>query len=134
MGKSSPAIAATFPAHGPDPVILRELPFHSLCAHHLLPFFGHALVGYVPGDQLAGLGGVARLLQHHARRPQLQERLARQLAEDLFSALRPRALCVHLVARQMCMEMRGARSAGQVESRVWLGGPSPALADAARGA
>jgi GTP cyclohydrolase I len=131
-GQPRPALT-TFPAPGPDPVILRDLPFYSLCAHHLLPFFGHATIGYVPGAWVAGLGGVARVLQHHARQPQLQERLTRQLAQDLFGTLEPTAITVRLTARQMCMEMRGARSTGQIESTVTLGAPHPALTDALRG-
>src|SRR4030095_15192609 len=67
---------ATFPhAGGDDLVVVRDLPFHSLCVHHFIPFFGRAHVAYLPADRLLGISGAARLLEHYARRPQLQERL-----------------------------------------------------------
>ena len=110
-----------------DPVLVRELPFHSLCAHHLVPFFGHALIAYRPADHIAGLGSLARLLHHHARRPQLQERLGAQLADDLQARLHPRSLVVRLRARHLCMEMRGARTPGSAETLVWRGEDDPHL-------
>lgn len=110
-----PPEVSTFPAGDhPGPVILDGLAFHSLCAHHLTPFFGDATVAYLPGERIAGLGSIARLLHHHARRPQLQERLTDQLADDLWHRLAPRAVVVRLRARQMCMELRGARTRAEV--------------------
>ena len=102
-------------------VALHELPFHSLCAHHLVPFFGTCSIAYRPLGRIAGLGDFPRVLTALARRPQLQERLAAQVADTLFAALGPQALGVRIVARQMCMEMRGARSAGTVEVVAWRG-------------
>ncbi|MBN2801129.1 MAG: GTP cyclohydrolase I [Deltaproteobacteria bacterium] len=122
-----PPALSTFPAVGADAVILRGLPFHSLCAHHLLPFFGEADVAYLPGDRIAGLGGIPRLLEHCARRPQLQERLGGCLADLLEEALEPRGLVIRLRARQLCMEMRGARSPGTVEVVVQRGAAAAAL-------
>lgn len=113
-GQPPPRIEG-FPAPGQDPVLLRDLPFHSLCAHHLLPFFGHADIAYRPVDRVAGLGAIARALRHHARQPQLQERLGAQLAAHLASELGG-AVVVRLRARQMCMEMRGIESTGVVET------------------
>jgi len=95
-------------------IVVANMPFYSMCAHHLLPFFGQAHVGYVPDRALLGLGSVGRLLEHYARRPQLQERLAEQVAEALVRAARPRGVIVLLQARQLCMEMRGARKPGWV--------------------
>ena len=109
-----------FPAPGADLVVLRGLPFHSLCAHHLLPFFGDADLAYRPSVRVAGLGGLARALRHFARRPQLQERLGAQLAEHLHAALGG-PVGVRLRARQMCMEMRGIESPGTVETRAFRG-------------
>lgn len=106
------------PTRSQELIVLRELPFHSLCAHHLLPFFGQATIAYLPQDRIAGLGWFPRLLDALARRPQLQERLAAQVGEAIVEALEPRAVGVRLVARQMCVEMRGARSGGQFEV-IW---------------
>jgi len=86
------------------------MPFHSLCAHHLLPFHGKVSVAYRPENVLAGLGSIPRALRHFARRPQLQERLTEQLAEHLYQALGPKGLVVQSTARHMCVEMRGAES------------------------
>ena len=113
--------------HSTDPVLLRELPFHSLCAHHLVPFLGTACVGIRPAGRLAGLGSIARLLHHHALRPQLQERLGASLAQDLLERLGARAVFVHLNARHLCLEMRGARTPAQVETLAWRGEDDPTL-------
>ncbi len=116
---------ATFPAgptQGPaDLVVVRDLPFHSLCVHHFVPFFGHAHVAYLPGERLIGISGVARLLEHAARRPQLQERLGAELADALEALLAPRGVAVVLEARHLCMEMRGVRKSGRVETLALRG-------------
>ncbi len=96
-------------------VLLKDLPFYSMCAHHLLPFFGTAAIGYLPSGKVAGLGSFPKLLSYYAARPQLQERLAEQLVEHLDAELKPQGLIVHLSARQMCVEMRGASSPCQVD-------------------
>src|SRR5436190_5695590 len=110
---------------GDDLVIVRDLPFHSMCVHHLVPFFGRAHIAYLPDRHIAGISAGARLLDHYAHRPQLQERLTTQIADHLERALAPRGIAVILVARHLCMEMRGVRKAGVVETRVVRG----ALAD-----
>ena len=107
------------PASGP--IVVRGLPFHALCAHHLLPFFGRAHVAYLPAERVVGLGSIARLVDHHARRPTLQEDVTSGIADDLAKALSPRGVGVVLEARHLCMEMRGARRAGRVETSVWRG-------------
>jgi GTP cyclohydrolase I len=113
---------ATFPHAGQgDLVVVRDLPFYSLCVHHFVPFFGRALVAYLPGDTLVGISGAARLLQHYARRPQLQERLGKQVADHLERLLKPRGVAVVLEARHLCMEMRGVRTRGEVETRTLRG-------------
>lgn len=124
-GQPAPPLDA-FPAPGRDPVILRRLPFHSLCAHHLLPFFGDADVAYRPEGRIAGLGAIARALRHAARKPQLQERLGAELADALHAGLGG-PVGVRLRARQMCMEMRGIESAGEVETWTWRGPDDPEL-------
>ena len=114
---------ATFPhAGGGDGiVIVRDLPFHSLCVHHFVPFFGHTHVAYLPGERIMGISGAARLLDHYARRPQLQERLTAQIADHLERLLAPRGVAVVIEARHLCMEMRGVRKPGTVETRVVRG-------------
>ena len=104
-----------------DLVVIRDLPYHSLCAHHLLPFFGKCTIVYKPNGQIAGLGWFPRLLRHLSRQPQLQERLCAQLADGIYEALSPAAVGVRLTARQMCVEMRGSNSSGIFETRTWRG-------------
>lgn len=108
------------PAAG-DEVRLTALPFYSLCAHHLLPFFGTADIVIRPQERIAGLGAVARALRHFARQPQLQERLGAQLATHLSAEL-DAPVAVRLRARQMCMEMRGVESPGEVVTVALRGG------------
>jgi GTP cyclohydrolase IA len=104
-----------------DVVIVRGLPFYSLCVHHFVPFFGHAHVAYLPGKRLIGLSGVARILEFYARRPQLQERLTAQVADHLVRLLEPRGVAVVIEGRHLCMEMRGVRKTGCFETRALRG-------------
>jgi GTP cyclohydrolase IA len=104
-----------------DVVIVRDLPFYSLCVHHFVPFFGHAHVAYLPGKRLIGLSGVARILEFYARRPQLQERLTAQVADHLVRLLKPRGVAVVIEGRHLCMEMRGVRKTGCFETRALRG-------------
>jgi GTP cyclohydrolase I len=120
------------PTSSRDLIVLRDLPFHSLCAHHLLPFFGTCTIAYRPDGAIAGLGWFPRLLQTLAQRPQVQERLAAQLADAVQQALQPQTTGVVLVARQMCVELRGARSGGQFEVQALRGSPDAALEQALR--
>ena len=115
-----------------DLLVMRDLPFHSLCAHHLLPFFGTAHLAIRPDGRITGLGALTRMVEALARRPQLQERLAAELADALVSALEPRSVGVRLVARQMCVEMRGARVAASFEVIALRGEPDAALEAALR--
>ncbi len=113
---------ATFPHPGGDDLVLaRELQFHSLCVHHFAPFFGRALIAYLPGERIVGISALARLLERYARRPQLQERLTAQIADHLERALAPRGVAVVLEARHLCMEMRGIRKRGWIETRTVRG-------------
>ena len=116
-----------FDHDGTDIVVLEDLPFYSLCVHHLVPFFGHATVAYVPKGKVAGLSCIARSLRHFARRPQLQERFAAQLADHLYGAIGAEGLAVRRSARQMCMEMRGAESTGVVHVTASRGRVTEAL-------
>lgn len=122
-GHADPAPISVLPdaSSGKGLVIVRDLPFHSVCAHHLLPFFGRAHIGYLPGRGVVGIGTIGRVLDHFARRPQLQERLGEQVAEYLEREAGAAGAIVVLEARQLCMEMRGGRKSGVVESTAARG-------------
>jgi len=109
-----PFNATTFPnGEGYDQlVIVGEIPFQSLCAHHLLPFQGKAHVAYLPGERLVGLSKLARVVEFYARRLQLQERLTTQVADWLDEHLEPRGVGVILEAEHLCMSLRGVQTAG----------------------
>ena len=93
-------------------VSVTGIPFYSLCAHHFLPFFGTAHVGYVPGEQLLGLSKLARVVHYYARRPQLQVRMTQQIAALLNERVVPAGVIVVVEARHLCMEMRGVSIPG----------------------
>jgi GTP cyclohydrolase IA len=95
-----------------DLVVVRDIPFHSLCEHHLLPFRGVAHVGYVPADRLLGLSKLARVVELFSHDLQVQERLTRQVAGYLQEQLQPSGVGVVLEAEHMCMSVRGVQSAG----------------------
>jgi GTP cyclohydrolase I len=104
----------TFPnAEGySETVTVTDVPFHSICAHHFLPFFGTAHLAYVPKARLVGLSKLVRAVDFYARRPQLQERMTEQIAELIERRLRPAGTMVVIQARHFCMEMRGVAKAG----------------------
>ena len=93
-------------------VLVQDIPVQSLCEHHVLPFVGVAHVGYLPGDRILGLSKFARMVTFHARRPQTQERLTKQVADHLHELLRPRGVGVVIEAEHTCMSLRGARAPG----------------------
>lgn len=92
-----------------DAVILRDLAFRSVCEHHLLPFVGTAHVAYLPGDRVVGLGRIPAVVDTLARRPQLQERLAEEIADVLVTGLEPKGVLVVLDAQHRCVTTRGSR-------------------------
>lgn len=105
----------TFPAEGADQMVLvKDIPFYSLCEHHLLPFFGKAAVAYIPDQKLAGLSKLARTVDFFAHRLQTQERLAEQIADSLDQDLEPKGVAVLLEGTHLCMAMRGVQKAGAV--------------------
>jgi GTP cyclohydrolase I len=101
-------------------VLVRDIDFFSVCEHHLVPFFGRCHVAYLPDKRIAGLSKIARLVDLHARRLQVQERLTRAIADDLRTHLRPRGVAVRIEARHLCMAMRGVeqRNADVVTTRL----------------
>lgn len=94
-------------------VVVRDIPFHSMCEHHLLPFIGRAHVVYIPRDgRITGLSKIARCVAGYAARPQLQERLTAQVADAMVDELDPLGVLVVIEAEHTCMTMRGIRAAG----------------------
>jgi len=93
-------------------VMEKDIPFYSMCSHHLVPFYGHAHIAYVPRDKILGLSKFARILEFYAKRPQLQERLTEQVVSFLEEELRPRGAMVVIEARHLCVEMRGVEKSG----------------------
>lgn len=93
-------------------IVIRDIPFHSLCEHHLLSFVGVAHIGYLPGSRILGLSKFARVVEHFARRLQVQERLTSQIAQWLDENLGPRGVGVVLEAEHLCMSLRGVRAGG----------------------
>src|SRR4029453_7509816 len=93
-------------------IVVRAIPFHSLCMHHLLPFHGVAHIGYLPGDRLIGLSKLGRVVEHFARDLQLQERLTSQVADWLGDGLAPKGVGVVLEAAHLCMSLRGVQKLG----------------------
>lgn len=101
-------IATTFPSDGyTELVLMRDIPFQSLCEHHLLPFRGVAHVGYLPGERIVGISTLPRIVEYFARDLQVQERLTTEIAHRLQAELEPRGVGVVIEAEQLCMSMRG---------------------------
>ena len=100
----------TFESEGYDEMIVQtNIPFHSLCEHHIAPFFGHGTIAYIPNKRIVGLSKLARTLETFSRRLQNQERITTQVAEFLEKELEPLGIAVVLKAKHMCMEMRGVK-------------------------
>ncbi|SDH07919.1 GTP cyclohydrolase I [Alteribacillus persepolensis] len=94
-------------------VLVRDIPFHSMCEHHLVPFFGKAHVGYIPkGGKVTGLSKLARTVETVAQKPQLQERITSTIADSIVETLEPHGVIVVVEAEHMCMTMRGIKKPG----------------------
>lgn len=104
----------TFDEHHEEMVLVRDIPFYSMCEHHLVPFFGLAHVAYIPAKsgRICGLSKLARLVDVYAKRPQVQERLTSQIADTLIEHLNPQGVLVVLEAEHLCMSMRGIKKPG----------------------
>ena len=98
--------------HYQEIVMVREIPFYSMCEHHFVPFHGQAHVAYIPKGQVTGLSKLARLVEGFARRPQMQERLTAQVADALTERLQPLGVMVVVEAEHLCMSMRGVKKPG----------------------
>jgi GTP cyclohydrolase I len=122
-----PPVLSRCAAASPDPVAVRAIPFASVCAHHLLPFFGQVSIAILPGDTLLGLGAYPTVVTHFARRPTLQERLTAAVADHLLEASGARAVAVRVTARHLCVEMRGHPGAPSVVTQALRGEGAAAL-------
>ena len=106
-------LTVTYEEGADDLVVVRDIPLHSMCEHHLLPFTGRVHIAYLPAEgRLTGLSKLVRLVEGYARRPQVQERLTDQIADAVDVRLRPRGVAVVVEAEHLCMIMRGARAEG----------------------
>jgi GTP cyclohydrolase I len=107
-------LSTTFEAGHDEMVMVRDIPLYSLCEHHLIPFLGKAHVAYIPNGtgRVTGLSKLARLVDGYAKRPQVQERLTRQIADAIEAELEPQGVLVVIEAEHLCMSMRGVRKPG----------------------
>jgi GTP cyclohydrolase I len=105
-------LQVSFDENHQEMVIVRDIPFYSVCEHHLLPFHGTFHVGYIPRGRVVGISKLARLVEIYARRPQLQERLTSQIADTLMEELQPEGVAVVGQAQHLCMTMRGIKKPG----------------------
>jgi GTP cyclohydrolase I len=95
-------------------VLLKDIPFYSICEHHMLPFLGKAHLAYIPKGHICGLSKLARVVELYARRLQLQERLTTQIADAVMELLNPRGVMVIIEAEHLCMTMRGVKKPGSI--------------------
>jgi len=109
-------LKTTFEADHDEMVLVRDITMYSACEHHLLPWIGKAHVAYIPNDdgRVTGLSKLARLVDAYAKRPQVQERLTSQIADELDRSLQPKGVMVVIEAEHLCMTMRGIRKPGAV--------------------
>src|SRR6266540_552367 len=107
-------LATGFEESHKEMVVLKNIPFYSLCEHHFLPFHGQAHVGYVPEGRIVGVSKIARAINILAHRPQMQERLTSQIADTLMQGLSPDGVAVVIEAEHLCLTMRGAQNPGTI--------------------
>ncbi len=105
-------LAVGFEEGHQEMIVLRDIPFYSMCEHHLLPFHGVAHIGYIPKGRVVGISKLARVVETLARRPQLQERLTSQIADSIVEGLQPQGVAVVVQAEHLCMTMRGIKKPG----------------------
>lgn len=103
-------------------VIVKDIPFYSLCEHHLLPFYGHAHIAYIPNGYITGLSKIARVVDIFSHRLQVQERMTLQIRDSIEEALSPLGVMVVLEAKHMCMQMRGIEKEGAITTTSQFSG------------
>jgi GTP cyclohydrolase I len=113
-GSPDQHLAVTFAADHDEMVMVKDIPLYGVCEHHLIPFVGKAHVAYIPNDsgRITGLSKLARLVDSYCRRPQVQEQLTTQIADEIESSLEPRGVFVVIEAEHLCMSMRGVQKPG----------------------
>ncbi len=112
-------LSAKFEVGESEIVIVKDIPFYSMCEHHLLPFYGVAHVAYIPQDGIVtGLSKLARLVDMTAKRPQVQERLTNQVADSLYEGVNAAGVLVTMEAAHMCMSMRGIKKPGSMTTTM----------------
>ena len=104
---------ALFPAESSEMVIIKDISFHSLCEHHILPFMGTIHVGYLPNEKLIGFSKIPRIVEMFTHRLQTQEHLGKQICDAVDEVLKPRGVGIVIEAKHLCMSMRGARKQGK---------------------
>lgn len=105
-------LGVVFSVQHDEMVLLRNIPFYSMCEHHFLPFHGEAHVGYIPDGRVVGISKLARVVEGYAKRPQIQEQLTSQIAQAIMETLRPDGVAVVIEAEHLCMTMRGVKKPG----------------------
>lgn len=105
-------LSKTFAAQNNEMVMEKDIGFYSVCEHHFLPFYGQVHIGYIPDGRVVGLSKLARTVEVYARRPQIQEQMTAQIADDIMKYLTPRGVMVMIEAEHMCMTMRGIKKPG----------------------
>ncbi len=95
-----------------DILSVKDIPFYSMCEHHILPFFGTVSIAYIPGNKIIGLSKIPRIIKFFSAKLQVQERLTKEIADFLYKNLKAKGVLVVIKARHMCMEMRGVKSIG----------------------
>ncbi|MCR5279117.1 MAG: GTP cyclohydrolase I FolE [Lachnospiraceae bacterium] len=105
-------LSKRFKVEGKEAVIEKDIPFYSVCEHHLLPFFGKIHIAYIPKGEVVGISKLARTVEVYARRPQIQERLTNEIADAIERELDPEGVMVYIEAEHMCMTMRGVKKPG----------------------
>jgi GTP cyclohydrolase I len=128
--EEKPFKLTAFDSEGYDEMVIQtNIPFYSICEHHLVPFFGYGSIAYIPGTKIVGLSKLARTLVHFSRQLQNQERITSQTADFLYDALKPKGVAVSLTGRHLCMEMRGIEKPGTETTTTCLRGAFKTKAD-----
>ncbi len=115
---SDEILSRTFTSNNSGVVLQTDIEFHSMCEHHLLPFFGKVHIAYLPENKVVGLSKLGRTVEVYAKRPQLQEQLSDQIADALLEKLNPRGVMIVIEATHMCMSIRGVKKPGAITKTI----------------